>query len=258
MNETQHLAGDEQERRRLLGSASFRSMLAYLTLGALLAVAIAMVGREIGHHINAIESWIANLGPWSVPAFIGLFVLATSFLFPETVLAIVAGALFGLGWGLVAAVAGNLLAATLQFALARHLLRNRIQRALATRPPLAAIQRAVNHDAFRLQVLLRLTPLNPTTISYLLGATGVRFPGFLTACLALIPNVLIEVYFGHVGKHVARMAGHDTRTVYLHDLAILGGLAACVILVTIVSRMARKAVLEAVAKTENREKPSGR
>jgi uncharacterized membrane protein YdjX (TVP38/TMEM64 family) len=99
-------------------------------------------------------------------------------------------------------------------------------------------------------VLLRLTPLNPATLSYLLGAAGVRFSGFLTACLALTPSLFIEVYFGNVGKHVARMAGHDARTVYLHDLAILGSLAACVIVVVIVSRMARKAVLEAVAKAE--------
>ena len=101
-----------------------------------------------------------------------------------------------------------------------------------------------------MQVLLRLTPLNPAAISYLLGAAGVRFSGFLIACLALTPNLAIEVYFGHVGKHAARLAGSDARTAHLHALAIIGGLAVCVAVMVFVSRMARKALMQAVAETE--------
>ncbi len=236
--------------QRFLARAHSRAALPYLAIGLLMLIAIVVVGRDIDHHINAIESWITNLGPWGVLAFVGLFVLATSFLLPDTVLCIIAGALFGLGWGLAAVVAGSLLAGALQFALSRQLLRAPIQRALATRPSLAAIQRAVSRDQFRLQVLLRLTPLNPATISYLLGAAGVRFSGFLIGCLALTPNLAIEVYFGHAGKHVARMASGDTRTTHLHDLAIIGGLAVCIIVIVLISRTARRAVMQAVAKTE--------
>jgi len=236
--------------RRFLARAYSRAALPYLAVGLLLIVAIVGGGREIEHHINAIESWITKLGPWGVLAFVGLFVLATSFLLPDTVLCIIAGALFGLGWGVAAVLAGSVLAAAMQFALSHKLLRARIQRTLAARPSLAAIQRAVSHDEFRLQVLLRLTPLNPATITYLLGAAGVRFSGFLIACLALTPNLVIEVYFGHVGKHAARLAGSDARTAHLHDLAIIGGLAVCVAVMVLVSRMARKAVKQAVAETD--------
>ncbi|MEJ2170137.1 MAG: hypothetical protein P8X90_31950 [Desulfobacterales bacterium] len=78
---------------------------------------------------------------------------------------------------------------------------------LAARPALTAIQRAVGRDEFRLQLLLRLTPLNPAIISYRLGSAGVRFSSFLIACLALTPSLIIEVYFGHVGKHTVMLAG---------------------------------------------------
>jgi len=243
--------------RRFFARARSRAALPYLAAGLLLLIAIVMVGRDIGHHINAIESWIAHLGPWGVLAFVGLFVLATSLLLPDTVLCIIAGALFGLGWGVAAVVVGSLLAGALQFALSRQLLRASIQRALAAKPSLAAIQRAVSRDQFRLQVLLRLAPLNPATISSLLGAAGVRFWGFLMACLALTPNLAIEVYFGHAGKHVARMAGGDARTAHLHDLAIIGGLAACVVVMVLISRMARRAVMQAVAETEKAASHSG-
>ena len=98
---------------------------------------------------------------------------------PYRVLCIIAGALIGLYWGVAAVLAGSLLAGAIQFALSHKLLRARIQRALAVRPSLADIQRAVRRDEFRLQVLLLLTPLNPATISYLLGMADVRFAGFL-------------------------------------------------------------------------------
>jgi uncharacterized membrane protein YdjX (TVP38/TMEM64 family) len=39
--------------------------------------------------------------------FIGLFALATSFLLPDTVLCIIAGALFGLDWGVGSVLAGR-------------------------------------------------------------------------------------------------------------------------------------------------------
>ncbi|MGB5606100.1 MAG: hypothetical protein WBN51_06230, partial [Gammaproteobacteria bacterium] len=71
---------------------------------------------------------------------------------PDTLLCIVAGGLFGMRWGAAAVVTGSLLAAAIQFAFAQQLLRSRIQRTLA------AIQRAVSRDEFRLQLLLRLMP----------------------------------------------------------------------------------------------------
>jgi uncharacterized membrane protein YdjX (TVP38/TMEM64 family) len=249
MHSTEEMEASEQVRR-FLARAYSRAALPYLVVGLLLIVAIVAGGREIEHHINAIESWITKLGPWGVLAFVGLFILATSVLLPETVLCIIGGALFGLGWGVAAALAGSILAAAIQFALAHQLLRARIQRTLAARPSLGAIQRAVSRDEFRLQALLRLTPLNPATISYLLGAAGVRFSGFLIACLALTPNLIIEVYFGHVGKHAARLAGSNARATHLHDLAIIGGLAVCVAVMVLVSRMARKAVTQAVAESD--------
>ena len=85
--------------RRVLSRAYSRLSLSYLAVGVLLVVAIAIGGHEVEHHINAIDSWITELGPWGQLAFIGLFILGTSFLVPDTVLCIVAGALFGLHRG---------------------------------------------------------------------------------------------------------------------------------------------------------------
>jgi uncharacterized membrane protein YdjX (TVP38/TMEM64 family) len=223
------------------------ALLPYAVVAVALLVAVVSLGRELDHHLDALEAWIAGISPWGAVVFIGLFAVLTSLLVPDTVLAIIAGALFGLGGGTLAVVAGALAAALLQYFVARRLLRDRIERVLAAKPSLLAIQRAVRRSELRLQVLLRLTPLNPAVISYVLGAAGVWFRGFTIACLAMIPGLFLEVYFGHAGRHLARMAGRDERSVLMHDAVIVGGLIVCILVMVVVSRMARKAVQAAVA-----------
>jgi uncharacterized membrane protein YdjX (TVP38/TMEM64 family) len=168
-----------------LRAADRRNTLIFIGAALLLWLAILAAGDEIKDHAAAVETWIAGLGPWGIAGFVAINIAATSLLVPESALSIIAGALFGLAWGIAAAALAMLLAAVLQYALARRLLHERIERLLAGRPLLVSIERAVKKQEFRLQLPLRLAPLNPATISYLLGATGVRFGGFVLA-LALI------------------------------------------------------------------------
>jgi len=232
---------------RLLAGGRWQKAAVYVGAGLLLLVAIVFAGEDFSHHVNAIESWIAWLGPWGVLAFIGLYVIATSFLVPESVLSIIAGAMFGLALGLAAVVAGSLLAAALQYGLSRRLLRGQVQHMLETKPALAAIQRAVRRNEFKLQLLVRMTPLNPASVSYVFGASSVRFAGFMLACLGFLPHLVLEVYFGYAGKHVARMAGGYVQGGHLHDVVVIGGLVVALIVLIIVSRTAHKALSEAVS-----------
>lgn len=210
-------------------------------------LAIFFLAEEVHRHLQEIESWVAGLGPWGPLAFVAIFVLGTSLLVPESVLAIVAGAIFGMSWGGAMAVAGTLLAGALQYTLARRLLRERIRQLLDARPRFAAIESAVRRDEVRLQWLLRLTPLNPALLNYLLGAAGVRFPPFLLACLAQIPHLFLELYLGHAGRHMTAQAAGVVPQSQLHHLAVYGGLALAILAVAVVSRAAQKAVSDALA-----------
>lgn len=233
--------------RRFWRRVRLRAAIPYLVTGGLLVVAIAVLGREIGKHMDAIESTIDRAGPWGVLVFIVLCVVLTSFFVPGTVLSIVAGALFGLAEGTMAVVAGAFAAALVQYGVSRLLLKDRIEHVLAAKPSLLAIQRAVRRQELRLQTLLRLTPLNPATLNYTLGAAGVRLPGFLIACIAMVPGLFMEVYFGHAGKHIAGMAGRGDRSAATHDAVVIGGLIVCILVMLAVARVARNAVREAVA-----------
>jgi uncharacterized membrane protein YdjX (TVP38/TMEM64 family) len=107
---------------------------------------------------------------------------------------------------------------------------------------LASIQEAVHRQEIRLQLLLRLTPISPVMTSYLLGVTGVRFFGFLIACVGLIPTFFIEVYFGYASKHIARIASRNELVIIMHDILVIGGLISAIIVMIFVSRMARRAI----------------
>lgn len=247
---------DSERRDPLIGllrRLTWRAALPYLAGGIVLVVAAVVLGREIGRHIAGIESWIAGLGSWGLVAYVALFIVASTFLVPDSLLCILAGALFDLKWGIALSVIGMLISSALQFELSHRLLRPRIQRMLARRPALDEIQRAVVQDEIRLQVLLRLTPLNPATLNYVLGAVGVRFSGFLIGCLALIPALSLEVYVGHAGRHIARLATGNVRVQRLHDALIIVGLVMCVVALLFISRLARKAIAKAVARIEAAE-----
>ena len=236
--------------RRLVARATSRAAIPYLLCAAFFAAGVMFMGHELVTNMSAIEAWLMGLGPWSVAAFVVFFVVSTSFLMPDSVLCIAAGVLFGLWWGIIAVLFGILIAAALQFLLARRLFRAPIQRKISERPGLAAIQRAVIQDEVRLQFLIRLTPINPAIMSYLLGATHVRMTGFLFACLAHMPAIMVEVYFGHASTNMVKIAEGNIKHALLEDALLFGGLGACIIVLVLVSRMARKALVEAIADSE--------
>ncbi len=226
-----------------------RSVLPLAVALILIVIAVVVIGHETERHLQAIETWIAELGPWGRLAFIGLVVVGTSVLIPESLFGVVAGALFGLVWGIGLLLIGNVLAAALQYALARRLLYAPIQRALEARPLLSAIQRAVIGNELRLQLLLRLTPLNPALISYLLGAAGVRFGGFMLASLVLVSHFAIEVYLGHAGKQLLTSGFSSGQGGWLREAMIIGGAAIGLFAVVLVSKAAHRAVLRAIAES---------
>ncbi len=224
-----------------------------LAVAVLVLVAIVLLGRGFDAHWAELEAWVAHMGPWGMLVLVVVLIVATSLLVPESVFGVAAGALYGIGWGFALLLVANVLAAALQYGLARTWCRPRIQHALDARPTLAAIRQAVTADDLRLQLLLRIAPLNPAVISYLLGAAGVRFPPFLLACLALTPHLLLEVYLGDAGARLARMTAAGTPSTWLDDAVLVGGIVAGVVAVVIVSRVAYRAVLKSAGQTPSIE-----
>lgn len=227
----------------LFGHARIRPVLLVVSTLVLVVVIVSVSGHELGDHIQSLEVWITQLGLLGMLAFVGLVVLGTTLFLPESLFGVAAGVLFGFVGGTAVIVLANILAAVLQYGLAHRLLREPIQRKLQVGKMSAAIQRVANGGNFKLQLLLRLAPVNQTIISYSLGAAGIRFSHFLAATIAMLPSIIIEVYLGHTGKHVALASTGAGHSGWHHTALLLTGLVAAIIGIGLASKAAHKRVV---------------
>ena len=204
--------------------------------------AVLWLGRYLGHHLVALEGWVRDLGPAAPLAFLALVVVLALCCFPDTIFAIAAGVLFGLWLGTGLIVAGVIAAASISFLLARRILREPVERWLKRSPKLLAIRRAIGGAGLRLQFLLRLLPLNPVIVSYVLGSSGGSYRTFLIACAGLVPGLFVEVYLGYAAAHISKVTSGAQSHPPLHTALAVGGLAMCILVMITVTRAARRAL----------------
>lgn len=246
---------DPAAAKRFWRRENIATIALYIVVGGIFAAGILVLGEEFVRHIDSLEAWIADLGPWALVAFILLYAVLGTLFVPDTVLGIIAGTTFGFSQGLLAALLGSLVGAVLQYALAHRLLRPTVEKIVAAKPTLAAIQNAVLQQEFRLQLLIRLTPLNRTLTNYMLGASGVGFARFVAACVGFLPTVCLEVYVGYAGKQMVGMATQPGNNVVLQDALLILGLLAAIIVTALISRLARRAVEEVTGSPPGAESP---
>ena len=202
------------------------------------------------------EDFMRRLGPSGPLLFILVFVIATSIFIPESLIAIAAGAIFGLWMGLVWVVVAGTITAVLIFLVGRHFLRGRIEGMLHSHPKIKAINAAASDSGFRLMVLLRLSPLNFTLLNYLLAISRARFRPYLLACLGMFPGNFSTVYIGFAARHAANLATDVKQRggrlpagdSLVHELTLFLGLAAAIVASVVVARIAMREIRSAAEK----------
>ncbi len=244
MNTTEH--NETPEEKRLWSWSRIATVSLYMLAAGVTAAGVFILGEDLLRHFDEIQAWIKASGPWAMVLFVLVYAGLATFFVPDTVLGIAAGTIFGFTHGLLAATLGSLLGAILQYALSRRLLRPQIEKFIGAKPALVALQAAVLQQEFRLQLLIRLTPLNRTLTNYMLGASGVGLLLFIVACVGFLPILCLEVYFGYAGKQMAGVATQPGHAAALHDVVMVAGVVVAIVVMVLISRMARRAV-EAVA-----------
>ncbi len=219
-----------------------RVLLALAAVGLLL-----LTGRKLGALIPAFATWVDGLGVWGPVAFIAGYALAAVAFVPGSLLTLAAGAIFGLGKGTALVLIAATLGASAAFLVSRYLARGFVERRLAGNERFAAIDRAIGTEGRKIVLLLRLSPVFPfNLLNYALGLTRVRFVDYLVASVGMLPGTLLYVYYGKVAGDVARLAGGAVMRrgpAYYGVLAL--GLVATVVVTTLVTRTARRALQQA-------------
>jgi uncharacterized membrane protein YdjX (TVP38/TMEM64 family) len=191
---------------------------------------------------------IAGLGAWAPLVFVVAYILATVLLIPGSVLTLGAGAVFGLGWGLVWVTLGANLGAQAAFLIGRHLARNWVAGKIANSPAFRAIDQAVAKEGWKIVGLTRLSPAFPFTfLNYAFGLTRVSFRHYaLATFFGMIPGTVLYVYLGALAQAGLKSEG---RTPGQWALLIIG-LVATLAVTVFVTRVARQALAKKVDSTQ--------
>jgi uncharacterized membrane protein YdjX (TVP38/TMEM64 family) len=189
---------------------------------------------------------LQSLGaPGAIP-FGAVYVLAILLLAPAVPFPVAAGFLYGPVLGFLAAWTAQLLAAWIAWALGRGVLRRQARRLTRRFPVLDALDQAIQQDSFKLIVLVRMSPLFPFgPVNYFLGVTGVRVWPYLAAtAVGLAPLCLLLTWAGSTLPTLATALQGQASLGTTETVVSLVGLTASVLVVVLVTRATRRALLQ--------------
>jgi uncharacterized membrane protein YdjX (TVP38/TMEM64 family) len=137
----------------------------------------------------------------------GQVVVAASGLIPASLIAVMAGASFGLLKGVAISAASTMLGGWVAFRLSRGALRGFIARRLQRHAGLVRLDQSMAREGWRFVMLLRVSPVMPFALtSYALGLTQIDERDFLLGTLASLPALTAYVAIGAMGKQGLAMA----------------------------------------------------
>ncbi len=208
-----------------------------------LAAAVLLSGPpRVDEAVSAIRLWADARGAGGMIGFGAAYVTLALLFVPGAALTLVAGAVYGVGWGLVVVAIATTVADAAAFLLGRHVARKAVLRLMDRHPRFRVVDRTISRGGWRIVALVRLNPTLPYSASnYLFGITGVPFLTFLaSSAVFTLPGACVYLYAGFVGVETL---GNGARSVGEWVLLVLG-LAASVTAIAYVTVLARRALDE--------------
>lgn len=144
----------------------------------------------------AVRNWLITLGPWAMPAFIVIYLLATILGLPNILLILIAGTLFELVMGVIVVSVADTLGAIACFIIGRTIARRSVKRWMSKHQNFAQLEHAVDRKAWKILLLTRLSPLVPSNVlNYGFSCTKVNFWQYcFFSWLGMLPVIVVYVY----------------------------------------------------------------
>ncbi|GAA0091931.1 TVP38/TMEM64 family protein [Paraclostridium bifermentans] len=195
----------------------FSKFLKVLLSGIIIFVIGSIIYKILNMDIgpNDIQKYVTSFGKLAPLVYIIMFALVPLTLFPDSILAIGGGIIFGLYKGYIYTLVGALIGASLSFYISRKLGRNFVKK--ITKEKLDYIEEMINTKGFFVILLLRLIPLFPfDVISYGAGITNIKYRDFIFATIVgTIPGILV---FTNIG---AQSVDIGSNSFYLSIMALI-------------------------------------
>ena len=221
----------------------------------LVGLAIVVIGLfaafsflPVGEYLSQFLKFAQGLGVWGLILLAVVYIIATVFMLPGSVLTLGAGFTFGLVEGILSVMAGSVLGALAAFLVGRYFARDFVEAKARENPRFAALDGAVEREGFKIVLLTRLSPVFPfNLLNYLFSITKVRTRDyFFGSWLGMIPGTIMYVYIGSVTKDLAKIAAGDVEKGPLQYIYLGVGLLVTVVVTIYITRIARKALREYV------------
>jgi uncharacterized membrane protein YdjX (TVP38/TMEM64 family) len=226
-------------------------------------IGLIVLGKifPIAAYITEFMKWVEALGTWGPVALAVVYVIATVLFVPGLLLTMVAGFTFGLTKGFITISVGSTLGAAAAFLVGRYFARDWVEAKITTNPRFQAIDQAVGRQGWKIVGLTRLSPVFPfNLLNYAFGLTKVSFRDyFLASWIGMIPGTLMYVYIGSVAGDLTTLLSGE-RSKEPMEYALYGvGLIVTIGVTLMVTRIARRALDEAIDRPtseENQERES--
>ena len=197
--------------------------------------------------LAAVQERVMHLGAWSAVCYPLLYACCNVLLLPGGFLSVGGGFFFGLWWGFLIVLVGNVAGAAISFFISRWIGRRWLRRKLMRNATLEALKPAVDREGWKIILLSQLHPLFPTSLlNYLYGLTRIRFRTcMLWVAVGQAPGLFLYAYLGTLGQlglNLVRGKSHPRGVEYL---IWGGGLAASVIILMMLGRIALRLLQEA-------------
>jgi uncharacterized membrane protein YdjX (TVP38/TMEM64 family) len=224
------------------------SLIAAAVAGLIVLSVNAPLREALGESFGRFRGWA-----WGPVVFAAVYALSCLVL-PGSIITLAAGSLFGVIVGTAVVSLASVTGACLAFWLGRTLARGLVEKRLAGNPRFRALDQAVAAGGFKIVLLTRLSPLFPfTLLNYAFGLTKVRFRDYILASwIGMLPGTVMYVYLGSTVKELADVAAGNVEGGSVRRVLFFVGLAATVVVTVYVTRLARRALRQAVPEAETK------
>jgi uncharacterized membrane protein YdjX (TVP38/TMEM64 family) len=186
-------------------------------------IAAAFYWRDL-LSIEALISWVGQLG-WVAPlVFITCYAIAAVFFLPGWIFTLAGGVLFGPLFGTLYNLTGATIGATLAFITARYIAHDWVAQRTGKR--LRQLVEGVEKEGWRFVAFVRLVPIFPfNLLNYALGLTGIRLSHYIIASfIFMAPGGAAYTYLGYAGRELAG-GGEDVIRKALLAIAVVATVA---------------------------------
>jgi uncharacterized membrane protein YdjX (TVP38/TMEM64 family) len=226
---------------------SVRRVIFWQAAAVVCAIALAVALSRffpVLNFIEALQTRVMSWGAWAGICYPLLFAACNILLLPGGILAVGGGFFFGLWWGFLVVLAGNIVATAISFALSRFVARRWFKRTLSRKATLRSLGPAVERESWKIILLSQLHPLFPTSLlNYFYGVTRIRFSTYmLWATIGRVPGLFLYCYIGTLGQLAVRIMRSGSYPRMIEYWIWGGAFVTTVLLLAVLGRVAYRVI----------------